>query len=220
MSFRTIEEIRSGKSERKDPPKWIQGILVRAWFLLIPFLAFDYVKSKRIEPALKQREQEIAQEVAKSEAERVQVLSEVTQINIKKAQLGALADTFQVRFADIQAVLDSIAIIQRADMAERTVLEAERDSLLRVVSLSMGEQQQKSKRLEELQSKLNTLRETIDQRETESARLEKEAAANRDLAKRVLDPEQFETITALVNGSGRYPDRDANNRQKRKESQK
>ncbi len=209
MSFRTIDEIRSGRSERRDPPKWIQGILVRAWFLLIPFLAFDYVKSKRIEPALQQKKQELAQEVQKAEAERVQVLSEVSRINMKKAQLGALADTFQVRFDAIQAVLDSISIIQEQDRAERTVLEAERDSLLGVVSLSMGEQQVKSARLEKLQKSLDSLRVEIEQRETEAARLAKEADANRDLAKRVLEPERFQKITALINGEGKYPSRDS-----------
>ncbi|MCC7142889.1 MAG: hypothetical protein IT349_12380 [Candidatus Eisenbacteria bacterium] len=209
MAFRSIEEIRSGRTEAKDPPKWIQGILLRAWFLLIPMLAFSYVRDKQIEPAVAQAKKEILQERAVAENARVQTLGEATKFNLKRSQLEALSDTFAVRFGQIQSVLDSIRIIQADDFAQRRMLESERDSLLSVVSHSMGEQQTKSARLQELQVKIDALRVAIEQRETESTKLAAEARANRDLAERVLRPEQFEKITALVNGAGNYPDRDA-----------
>lgn len=207
--MRTIEDIRANTNEPKHAPRWVQWVLIRTWLVVIPIVAFNYAQSKKVEPAVHEIDQAIQKLSVERETSRLAVLGDANRLGMRISQLQALADTFQVRFDQVQAVLDSVRSVQAKDIAERNALQSEIDSLRSVYSQSSGSTVQKSERLSRLQNRVDSLHVVIEDRTRQAARLEAEASTNRDLRERVLDPHRFQDPHALVDGPGDYPNRDA-----------
>lgn len=210
MGVRSVAEIRRLHYDRPgDPPKWVRGVLERAWFVLVPLFAGIWFEAKQIEPRIKELATQLEQQRKTADNARTEVLKQATQIKTRVSALSALADTFEVRFQQVDAVLDSIRTLQSADRAERLATEHEIDSLRTVYSLSEGDKLKKSSRLALLQNRVDSLRAVITTREAETAQLEAQIEQSRDLRDRVLHPDKYRETDALVRGAGSFPDRDA-----------
>lgn len=220
MGVRTVAEIREKGYDRPgDPPRWIQSILIRTWFLLVPMVAISWYQSRKIGPMILDWTETIRKRQVEAESARKDVLSRVNATERQLSMLRALADTFEVRFEQVELVLDSVRTLQNADRAERASLEGQIDSLRGVYSRSEGEKAQKSKRLAELQARVDSLRNTIETRDHNAESLAAEVALKKAQMDRVLNPDAYRDKDALMNGPGDFPDRDARFEAKTKKQQ-
>ncbi len=209
MSAKTAADIRANDFRKSEPPKWIQAVLHRTWLVLIPLIAVSWYRTNRVEPAVKELETTIAVERAAAEKVRGDILSKRKAPSTRMSMLNALADTFAVRFEQIDSVLDSVRVLQSKDFAEKAGLEAQIDSLRTVYSESEGAAAQRSQVVAALQARVDSLRGAIEARDEERVRLESEAVSNQGLVERVLYPDKFRKTTALWTGAGQFPNRDS-----------
>jgi len=192
-----------------QPPAFLRALSHRSWYLLIPILAIAWVTEKRIEPGEKALAQQLQEERAAAERQRIETLSSARAFSIRMSMLRALVDTFEVRFGQVQAVEDTVRKIQANDLAEIRKLEQQLDSLRVEYAMADAQAQATSDSLSQLQAKVDSLNDLAAKLADERIPLEEAAAEDLDLADRIQNPDKYRKNTALVTGAGNYPNRDA-----------
>ena len=140
----------SGSSDDYDRPegnKTLRFIMHRAWVLVVPLIAVGWYNARQVVPMAKKADQEIAAEKQKSEEQRNKTLTDARKVGVSISMLRALSDTFQVRFAKIDSLIDSVSVLRAVDTADLKKLEAEGESLRTVFSLASGKADSLSKYL-------------------------------------------------------------------------
>ena len=203
--------------EKDDPKRWekdegnpvARAIMKRAWFLVIPLVGIWWFHTRSVVPQVEAVEATMKAERATAEEIRNRTLKEARERGVETSRLRAEADTFSVRSGQIATLLDSIIVVQNEHLQETRKLEAQSDSLRRVLSSAEGRSLEYSESLTDLQRKVDSLRVLIDTHQEETQRLEGEIRINQDLADRLNRPQVYRKNSALVTGEGDYPNRDA-----------
>jgi chromosome segregation ATPase len=175
----------------------------------VPLIGVGWYNARYLGPATKAAEVRIETERKTYEDQRAKTLSEARKIGVTISALRALADTFQVRFAKVDALIDSVTVLRNADQTEVTKLEGELDSLRTVYSIASGKSSELSALLPPMQARIDSLKTRIASREDSIRKLEAEKQADQKRAKEVLDPNTLRKNSALLEGKGNFPNRDA-----------
>lgn len=186
----------------EDAPRAIRVVAHRSWFLLIPLLAFSWVSSKKLAPRAEEIRLEMEKEAATMEQDRLQTLAGVRVINTRISQIKALSDTFQVRFDQLDSVMDSARTAAAVDRARVEVLERLLDSLRTVEANAKQREAALTDSITALDASIDSLKKAIPLVAEETRKLEAEAQANRELTDRVLNPSKYRRNSALIIGSG------------------
>ncbi len=195
--------------EKPEKNKFLPALAARSWYLVVPLIAVWWFHTKAVVPQIAAIDQKIVEDRKETELIRSKTLAEARGLGVEISKLRAEADTFSVRSGQYAAVLDSVLAIQRKHVSETHRLEIQSDSLRAILSETDGKSLVYSDSLTRMQAQVDSLRTLIDSRLAEAKRLEEEIAVNRDLADRLNRPEIYRKNTALVTGSGNYPNRDA-----------
>lgn len=191
------------------PPKWLQHLLVRTWFVLIPLAAVQWYEASKVQPQAKTIEEKLAEEQAAIEKERIKTLQGLRPLDVRISQLAALSDTFDVRFAKVDATMDTVQVLLASTRMESERLQSEIDSLRTIYSIAEGRSAEYSTTLAYLTASIDSLHQVIAARSEETTVLLAEAASNRDVTDRVLNPDSYRKNSALMTGEGDFPNRDA-----------
>jgi hypothetical protein len=187
----------------------LKFLLQRTWVLVVPLIAIGWYQAREISPRVKAIQAEVDTQRAQVEGQRAKTLSDARRVEVGISALRALADTFEVRFAGIDALIDSVTALRNADMSDLGWLEHQADSLRVIESEATGKSDQLSRLLPPMQTKIDSLKAVIAARDEEIQKLEAERKADADLTERVLRPDLFRKNSALFTGEGDYPNRDA-----------
>lgn len=206
MSTRFTRDDSWGE-ERGNPI--VKAIFARSWFLIIPLIAVWWFEARRIDPQVKLVEEKIKAEQIEVEKVRSENLGKARKMGARISLLRAVGDTFNVRFAQLDDLMDSLRVLETTDRTEIAKLEVQAESLRMVISEAEGRSQRHSDRLMVLQARVDSLRNEIVQREDAIAELNNEITTDRDLADRILRPDAYRKNSALVTGEGDFPNRDA-----------
>ncbi|MBM3285769.1 MAG: hypothetical protein FJY88_00215 [Candidatus Eisenbacteria bacterium] len=185
-----------------------KAIFARSWFLVVPLIAMWWFEARKIDPMAKQIDAKIAEHRQGIEVTRTSSLAAARKMGVRISLLRAVGDTFQVRFAQMGDLLDSLRVLEGQERTEIRMLEAQAESLRAVFSEAQGKMGVFSDRLSVLQARVDSLRTLIAERGDETARLETEISTDKDLADRILRPDAYRKNSALVTGSGDFPNRD------------
>jgi len=202
---------RSSDWSEEEPrsKKAVRLLAQRAWLIIVPLIGVGFYNARYLTPAVKDMDAKIATERQELEAQRTKTLSDARRVGVKISALSALADTFEVRFLKIDALIDSVNTLRESDLADLKQLEAEGDSLRAIYSHAAGRSSELAALLPPMQARIDSLKATITGWEDTIRKLEAEKAADTDLAERILRPNLFRKNTALVTGPGEFPNRDA-----------
>jgi chromosome segregation ATPase len=202
---------RYGSGDYDEEPRggFLKAVVSRAWFLIIPLIGLVWTNAREITPQVKDLKQKLAEEERAIQLERTQTLSKANPLRSHISALAALGDTFEVRFARIDSLMETINTFLDADRKATAKLQAEMDSLKQVHALASAEASAYAESLRVLGPVVDSLRVLIAARNEESQRLWDDAAKTLDLADRALHPEKYRKNTALVTGEGEFPNRDA-----------
>lgn len=195
-----------GEEEKKP---FLRKLLARSWFIFIPLLGVWWFHMRDLTPQVKAIEAEIHEEQISAEQTRSETLGRARKLGIDISRLKAFGDTIVVRREQIESLLDSVRVLQKAHIEETKMLEAQTDSLRQILSEAEGRSMEYSALLQEMQVQVDSLRTLIAAHREESATLKEETSQARDLMDRVLHPEEYRKNNALVAGEGEFPDRDA-----------
>ena len=195
--------------ERDEGNKVLRAILARSWYLVVPLIALWWFHSRVVVPQVQAVDEKIREDKQTAELTRNKILKEARDYGVETSRLRAEADTFNVRANQMATLLDSVRTIQNGHIEETRRLEAQSDSLRRILSTAEGRALEQSAELSLLQVKVDSLRTLIDGHLAESERLEQEIKLNEDLADRLRRPDAFRSNAALVTGEGKFPNRDA-----------
>ena len=187
----------------------LKFILQRSWVLIVPLIAVGWYQAREVAPRVKAVHAEMEKERAEIDMQRAKTLSDARRVEVGISALRALADTFEVRFAGIDALMDSVTALRDADLSDLRWLEKQSDSLRAVESVASGKSDELSRLLPPMQQKIDSLKAVIAARDEEIQKLEAERKADADLTERVLRPDLFRKNSALFTGEGDYPNRDA-----------
>lgn len=198
-----------GPEEKKETNPVIRAVAARAWYLVVPLLAVGWYHAKVVTPSVNAVGEQIQADQKQIEAQRNTILSDARKLGVETSRLKAEADTFSVRAAQFSALLDTVQMVVASQMEETRKLEAQSDSLRIIISEAEGKSTRYSESLAGLQSRVDSLRVLIENRQALTAKLQQEIAVDKDLADRILRPEAYRKNSALVTGSGDFPNRDA-----------
>jgi hypothetical protein len=189
--------------------KTLRFIFTRAWVLIVPLIAVGWYNARYVVPMAKRYDQQIAAIKARGDSLRTHKLTESRKVGIGLSMLRALSDTFQVRFARIDSLIDSVSVLRSQDQAEVQRLTHQGDSLRTTYSTAVGKADSLSKYLPPMQARIDSLRAAIADQTEQIRKLEAEKQADLDVADRVLNPNKYHKNSALVTGEGDFPNRDA-----------
>lgn len=198
----------SGDQEDEGRRGFAKVVFSRFWFLIIPLIGLVYANVRQVTPVMKAMNQTLKEEKAAMEKERTQTLTRANPIRAHISALGALGDTFQVRFAKLDSVTANLLTFLEADRRATAKLHAEIDSLTQVYTLASGQASALADTLKGLAPVVDSLQQTIATRNEESRKLWAQTTENLDLADRILNPDKYKKRSALVPGEGEYPNRD------------
>lgn len=201
---------RYGPSSYDEDEKrsFLKVIFSRAWFLIIPLIGLVYANVRQVTPVINEMNKTIAAEKKALETQRANTLTKATPIRSRISALGALGDTFQVRFVAMDTMRTNLQTFLDADQKATSKLVAQRDSLRQVESSASSEAAACAETLRALTPVVDSLTTLIAERTEETQRLWVEIAEDFDLADRVLRPDAYRKKSALVTGEGEYPRRD------------
>jgi hypothetical protein len=196
------------EDEKVDRPV-LMILLQRSWLLLVPLIALAWYNGRVLTPQAKQLEAQIAETKAKAEEQRAKTLTDARRLDISQSALAALGDTFKVRFQGMDALIDSVTTLKKAEETDLQWLLARADSLRKVYSSTEGRWQEASVKLPPLQARIDSLTGVVAARNKLIADLEAESTTMAATADTVLNPWTYRKNTALLEGPGRFPNRDA-----------
>ena len=206
---RSLGRDSSDWGREDDGNRVLKFLLQRSWVLVVPLIAIGWYQAREVAPRVQAIEAEIAAERDSVDAQRTRKLSGARRVEVGVSALRALADTFEVRFAGIDVLIDSVSALREADQSDLTWLQTQADSLQKVLSVASGKSAQLSVLLPPMQTRIDSLKSAIAARDEEIKKLEQERQADADLTERVLRPDLFRKNSALFTGEGEYPNRDA-----------
>lgn len=177
--------------------------------LVVPLIALAWYNTRVLTPQAKKLDEEITKTRAEAEQQRTKTLSEARRVEIGMSMLAALSDTFQVRFTEIDAVIDSVTTLKQAELNDLAWMKSRADSLRKLYSSNEGRWRDAAVLLPPLQSRIDSLAKVVVGREEQLTNLEAEIRAATDSADRVLRPDLYRKNTALLTGPGNFPNRDA-----------
>lgn len=183
-------------------------VFSRFWFLIIPLIGLVYANVRQVTPVIQNMKKTATEEKTAMEKERTQTLTRANPIRARISAIGALGDTFQVRFAKLDSVTANLATFLDADRRATAKLHAEIDSLTQVYTLASGEASALADTLQGLAPVVDTLQATIASRKEQAQQLWAQTTQNLDLTDRILNPDKYKKRSALVPGEGEYPNRD------------
>jgi hypothetical protein len=195
--------------DRHEGNRTVRFILRRSWVLIVPLIAVAWYNARHVVPMQKKLDQEIAQERVRGEAERTKTLTDARKVGVGISMLEALSDTFQVRFAAIDSLIDSVAVLRAQDEVDMKTLEAQGESLRTVYSMGSGKAESLANRLPAMQARIDSLKTLIASRNEQIQTLEAQKEKDLDMADRVLHPNSYRKNSALLTGKGDFPNRDA-----------
>jgi uncharacterized small protein (DUF1192 family) len=187
----------------------LRFILQRSWVLVVPLIAVGWYQAREVSPRVKAIQADLEQKRAETDQKRTKTLSDARRVEVGISALRALADTFQVRFGGIDALMDSVATLRDKELSDLHWLQTQADSLQVVYSQASGKSDGLSGLLPPMQNKIDSLKAVIAARDEEIKKLEAERKADAELTERVLRPDLFRKNSALFTGEGDYPNRDA-----------
>jgi hypothetical protein len=196
------------EEEKVDRPL-LMILLQRSWLLLVPLIAIAWYNGRVLVPQAKQMDAQIAELKSKTDDERTKTLSDARKVQIGLSALAALGDTFKVRFAGMDVLIDSVTTLKEAESKDLQWLEARADSLRKALSSTEGRWREASVKLPPLQARIDSLTAVVAARSQQITSLEVEAKALRDSSDRVLRPDVYRKNSALLTGPGDFPNRDA-----------
>jgi chromosome segregation ATPase len=188
-------------SGREEAPRLIREIGHRAWFFLIPLVAVFWVTSKKIEPKVHTIQEQIQQFEEETERKRLGTLAAARTVNIRISMIRALADTFQIRFDQIGAVMDSVYSAQSVHRAKIADLRSILDSLRAEQALADGAAAAAADSLATANAVIDSLERKIPTIVAQRVELEALAEQNRDLTDRILNPNKYHRNRALIMGA-------------------
>ena len=186
----------------------LKVIFSRAWFLIIPLIGLVYANARQVTPQVQAVKAEIAAENKEKEKQRTATLTSVNPIRARISGLAALSDTFDVRFAKIDSLQQSIAVFLDADRKATAKLHYDIDSLQQVFDGMTAQSTVYADSLRRLGPVIDSLQQLIADRTDETQRLWVETTRSFDLTDRILNPDSYRKKSALVTGEGEYPNRD------------
>jgi septation ring formation regulator EzrA len=198
----------SGGYDEEERRGIAKVLFSRSWFLIIPLIGLVYANARQVTPQVKELKQLTTAEEKAIQLERTQTLSSANRIRTHISALAALGDTFEVRFARIDSLMENITTFLEADRKASAKLLAEMDSLRQVYSLAAGKAAAYSESLQVLAPVIDSLRAVIADRNAQAKQLWSDTADNVDQADRILYPEKYRKKNALVTGEGDFPSRD------------
>jgi hypothetical protein len=198
----------SDKSEVEEKRGFVKVISARSWFLVIPLLGVVYANARQVTPRVEDLKKTVAQEEAAIDQERMQTLSGANRTRTHVSALAALGDTFEVRFARVDSLTQSIGTFLDADRKATAKLRGELDSLSLVVAAARAQTAAYSESLKALVPVIDSLTTTLASRTEETQRLWTETHDIADQADRILHPDSYRKKSSLVPGEGDYPTRD------------
>ncbi len=193
----------------EESKPFVRKLLARSWYVFIPLIGVWWGHMRDLTPQVHAIEAQMEQDRQTVEQTRTASLKEARTLGIQISRLRAFQDTVAVRREQITSFLDSVRVMQEANLEETHLLEAQVDSLRKVLSAAEGQSLDYSAQLQEFQAKVDSLRVLISDHRGETVRLGEEIAQAEDLTDRVLFPEKYRRNDALVAGEGEFPDRDA-----------
>ena len=195
--------------EKKEGNRVVRAIAQRSWYLFIPLIGIWWFHTKVVTPQIKAAEAQIQLDRKGIETDRNKILAGARGLGVEISRLKAEADTFRVGANRFSALLDTVQMVTRAQMAETHKLELQSDSLRQIISEAEGKSSIYSQSLTGLQSRVDSLRTLIEQRQAETKKLQDEITVDSDLADRLMRPEVYRKNGALTTGQGDFPNRDA-----------
>lgn len=207
-----LDSFNRGSGEWEQDPKSrraLKILLQRSWLLVVPLIALAWYNTRVLTPQAEKLDEEITKTRAEAEQQRTKTLSEARRIQIGMSMLAALSDTFQVRFTEIDAVIDSVTTLKQAELNDLAWMKSRADSLRKLYSSNEGRWRDAAVLLPPLQSRIDSLAKVVVGREEQLTNLEAEIRAATDSADRVLRPDLYRKNTALLTGPGEFPNRDA-----------
>lgn len=193
----------------EERPSKSRFILQRTWVLVVPLIAVGWYQAREVAPRVKAIQADLAARRDSAETGRTKILSDARRVEVGISALRALSDTFQVRYAGIDALMDSVVALRDADLSDLRWLQSQADSLQKIYGDASGRSEELSRLLPPMQSRIDSLKAVIASREEEIRRLEEEKRADAEITERVLRPDLFRKNAALFTGEGEYPNRDA-----------
>jgi chromosome segregation ATPase len=188
-------------SGREEAPRLIREIGHRAWFFLIPLVAIFWVTSKKIEPRVHTIQEQIQQFEEETERQRLGTLAAARTVNIRISMIRALADTFQTRFDQIDAVMDSVYSAQAVHGEKIAELRSILDSLRAEQASADAAAAAAADSLVTADAVIDSLEREIPMVVAQRAELEALAEQNRDLTDRILNPNRYHRNRALIMGA-------------------
>jgi hypothetical protein len=183
-------------------------IFSRFWFLIIPLIGLVYANVRQVTPIVQDMKTQATAEKTAMELTRTQTLTRANPIRAHISAIGALGDTFQVRFAKLDSVTANLVTFLDADRKATAKLHAEIDSLAQAYTLASGEASALADTLKGLAPVVDSLQVTIASRKEQAQQLWALTTQNLDLTDRILNPDKYKKRSALVPGEGEYPNRD------------
>jgi chromosome segregation ATPase len=198
----------SGGPDEEERRGFAKVVFSRFWFLIIPLIGLVYANARQVTPVLKDMNQKAKEEKTAMEKERTQTLTRANPIRAHISALGALGDTFQVRFAKLDSVTANLSTFLEADHKATARLHTEIDSLAQIYTFASSEASALADTLKGLAPVVDSLQQTIASRREQSQQLWAQTTQNLDLTDRILNPDKYKKRSALVPGEGEYPNRD------------
>ncbi len=195
--------------DEKQPNPVLRFVLQRSWVLVVPLIAIAWYNARELQPLAKKADTEIAQIKIAGEEKRNGVLSGARRLEVNLSLLRAVGDTFQVRFAKIDSMVDSVTVLRDADAKDLAWLKSRADSLQKSLSETEGKSAELAAKLPPMQATIDSLTQVIAAWNDEIQRLEQARSEDMSLTDRILRPDAYRKNTALVTGHGEFPNRDA-----------
>jgi hypothetical protein len=198
----------SGTYDEEERRGFVKVVFARFWFLIIPLIGLVYANVRQVTPRVQELNKAMTEEQKTLEKTRTSTLTQANPIRAHISALGALGDTFQVRFVKIDSLAANINTFLDADRKATAKLNAEIDSLRQVYDVASAQASAYADTLRGLTPVVDSLQQLIATRTEETQRLWAETTERVDLTDRILNPDKYKKNSALVTGQGEYPNRD------------